>query len=412
MILRARTVVPMTGPPIDNGAVVIKGNRIRAVGTLPEVAALFTGVLVDLGEQVLMPGLINAHCHLDYTMLRRAISPPSGFTTWVQRLNAVKRSLRDEDYLEAIAHGFAELVKWGTTSVLNIESFPELMSRIPTPPIRTWWFYEMIDVRQRITTEDLLDGASIFFRKHAEWTGGFGLSPHAPYTASPDLYQLANECARQDGLLLTTHLAESAEEAAMFERASGPLYDFLQSLGRDMSDCGHGSSVRHLLGWGLIGPEWIVAHMNELEDSDFDLLEKTPVHVVHCPASHRYFRHRPFPLERLRKIGINLSLGTDSLASSNSLSLFDEMRAVCDTQPSVSPREAVEMVTLNPALALRKPRDLGCLYPKARADLIALPIAPKTESLFEEIVDYRKRVEWVMVNGQLLQANQALFPQS
>ena len=70
------------------------------------------------------------------------------------------------------------------------------------------------------------------------------------------------------------------------------------------------------------------------------------------------------------------------------------------------------MVTLNPALALRKPRDLGCLYPKARADLIALPIAPKAESLFEEIVDYRKRVEWVMVNGQLLQANQALFPQS
>jgi cytosine/adenosine deaminase-related metal-dependent hydrolase len=403
MILRARTVVPMTGPPIDNGAVVIKGNRIRAVGTLPEIAAFFTGTLVDMGEQVLMPGLINAHCHLDYTMLRRAIAPPSGFTAWVQRLNAVKRSLSDDDYLQAIADGFVELVKWGTTTVLNIESFPELMSRIPAPPIRTWWFYEMIDVRQRITTEDLLDGAGMFFRKNVDWLGGFGLSPHAPYTASAPLYQLASECARQDGMLLTTHLAESGEEAAMFHRGAGPLFDFLQSLGRDMGDCGHGSPVRHLLGRQLIGPEWIVAHMNELDDSDFDLLQRTPVHVVHCPSSHRYFRHRPFPLERLREIGINISLGTDSLASTNSLSLFDEMRSVCESFPGLSPQQAVEMVTLNPALALRRPRDLGCLYPKARADLIALPIAPAADTLFEEIVDYRKRVDWVMVNGQLLQ---------
>jgi cytosine/adenosine deaminase-related metal-dependent hydrolase len=408
MILRARTVVPMTGPPIDNGAVVVKGNRVRAVGTLPEIAALFTGALFDLGEQVLMPGLINAHCHLDYTMLRRAISPPSGFTAWVQRLNALKRSLRDEDYLEAIALGFAELVKWGTTTVLNIESFPELMSHLPPPPIRTWWFYEMIDVRKRITTDDFLDGAGIFFKKHADWLGGFGLSPHAPYTASAALYQLAAECGRQDGMLLTTHLAESSEEAAMFNRAAGPLYDFMQSLGRDMSDCGHGSPVRHLLGGRIIGPDWIVAHMNELDDSDFDLLRETPVHIVHCPASHRYFSHRPFPMDRLREIGINISLGTDSLASTNTLSLFDEMRAVCDQHPSISPRDAIEMATINPARALRRPGELGSIGPKARADLIALPIAPSSETLFEEIVDYRNRVTWVMVNGQLLQT--ALHP--
>jgi cytosine/adenosine deaminase-related metal-dependent hydrolase len=402
MILRARTLVPMHGPPIDNGAVVVKGNRIRAVGTLPEVTALFTGSIIDLGEQVLIPGLINAHCHLDYTMLRRAISPPRGFTAWVRRLNALKRSLDDEDYLEGIAHGFAELIKWGTTTVLNIESFPELMSRMPPPPIRTWWFYEMIDVRQRVTTENLLDGAGMFFRKHAEWLGGFGLSPHAPYTASADLYKLAGECAQQDKMLVTTHLAESAEESAMFRRASGPLYDFMESLGRDMSDCGHGSPLGLLLGKNLIGPEWIVAHMNDLDEADFALLEKSPFHVVHCPASHRYFGHRPFPMERLRSIGINISLGTDSLASTDSLSLFAEMRTVCDNHPSVSPLQALEMTTVNPARALRRPRDLGCLVPKARADLIALPLAPSAETLFEEIVDHRRRVDWVMVNGQLL----------
>lgn len=403
MILRARTLVPMTGgPPIDNGAVVVKGNRIRAAGTLPEVAALFTGSVIDLGEQVLMPGLINAHCHLDYTMLRRAIQPPRGFTAWVQRLNAIKRSLRDEDYLEAIQRGFAELRKWGTTTVLNIESFPELMSRIPPPPIRTWWFYEMINVRQRITTEDLLDGAGIFFRKHADWLGGFGLSPHAPYTASADLYRLAGECARQDKMLVTTHIAESVEETAMFQRASGPLYDFMRSLGRDMSDCGHGSALRHLLGKGLIGPEWIVAHMNELDEADFALLEKNPLHVVHCPGSHRYFGHQAFPMDRLREIGINVSLGTDSLASTDSLSLFEEMRTVCDRHPSISPLQALEMATVNPAKALRRPMDLGCIVPKARADLIALPISPGADNLYEEIVWHRRAVDWVMVNGQVL----------
>jgi len=403
MILRARTLVTMTGPPIDNGAVAIKGNRIRAAGTFSEVAELFTGTVIDLGEQVLMPGLINAHCHLDYTMLRRAIQPPHGFTAWVQRLNAIKRSLRDEDYLDAIRAGFEELRKWGTTTVLNIESFPELMSRIPPSPLRTWWFYEMIDVRQRVTTEDLLEGAGIFFRKHADWLGGFGLSPHAPYTASADLYQLASACARQDDMPVTTHLAESTEEAAMFRRASGPLYDFMQSLGRDMSDCGHCSPLGLLLGRNLIGPEWIVAHMNELDDADFALLERTPLHVVHCPASHRYFGHQPFPMERLRSIGINISLGTDSLASTDSLSLFDEMRNACRNHPSLSPLDALEMVTINPARALRRPRDLGCILPRAHADLIALPIAPAgASSLFEEIVAHRRPIEWMMVNGHVL----------
>jgi len=403
MILRARTLVTMDGgPPIDNGAVVVKGNRIRAAGTLPEITALFTGAVTDLGEQVLMPGLINAHCHLDYTMLRRAIQPPRGFTAWVQRLNALKRSLRDEDYLDAIHRGFAELRKWGTTTVLNIESFPELMSRVSPPPIRTWWFWEMIDVRRRITTDNLLDGAGMFFRKHADWLGGFGLSPHAPYTASADLYDLANTCAREDGMLLTTHLAESAEESAMFHRASGPLYEFMQSLGRDMSDCGRGSPLSLLLGQGLIGPQWIIAHMNELDEADFALLEKNPLHVVHCPASHRYFSHQPFPMDRLRSIGINISLGTDSLASTDSLSLFDEMREVCDRYPSISPLQALEMATNNPATALRRPLDLGRISFKARADLIALPIAPGEKSVYEEIVWHRRPVDWVMVNGQIL----------
>lgn len=401
MILRARTLVTMDGPPIEDGAVVVKANRIRAAGRFRDIAALYVGTVVDLGERVLMPGLINAHCHLDYTMLRRAIHPPKSFTAWVQRINALKRSFADSDYLDAIALGFAELKKWGTTTVLNIEAFPELMPKMPAPPIRTWWFYEMIDVRQRLVTDDLIAGAGVFFRQHAEWIGGFGLSPHAPYTATRSLYQLVNDCAQNARMPVTTHIAESAEEDAMFRHGEGPLFDFMRSLGRDMGDCGGGkSALALLLEQDLIGPNWIIAHMNELDEQDFALLADRPLNIVHTPCSHSYFSHRPFQYRRLHELGMNISLGTDSLASADALNLFAEMQAVRAQQPWLAAEEIVKAVTVNPARALNN-YELGRIAPDTRADLICVPAAPQSaETVYEEIVANKAPVEWMMVDGQ------------
>lgn len=401
MILRARNVVTMTGPPIEDGAVVVKANRVRAVGRFADIAALYMGSVVDLGERVLMPGLINAHCHLDYTMLRRAIHPPKSFTAWVQRINALKRSFSDSDYLDAIALGFAELKKWGTTTVLNIEAFAELMHKMPAPPIRTWWFYEMIDVRNRLVTDELIAGAGVFFRQHAEWIGGFGLSPHAPYTATRELYRLVNDCAENARMPVTTHIAESAEEDAMFRRGEGPLFELMRSLGRDMRDCGRGeSALAGLLAQGLIGPHWIIAHMNELDESDFALLARQPLNLVHCPCSHSYFSHRPFAYRRLHELGMNISLGTDSLASANALNLFAEMQAVRENEPWLSAEELLKTVTVNPARALNN-YELGHIAPNARADLICVPAAPRgPETVFEEIVANQSPIDWMMIDGQ------------
>src|SRR6478736_5357355 len=121
-IIRARIVVPLEGEPIENGAVAIEGNQIVAVGRAPEVMEqVRADEITDLGEMALMPGLINAHCRLDYTVLRYAIHPPKSFAAWVQRLNAIKRGLGPDDYVRSITRGFAECVKWGTTSVCTIE---------------------------------------------------------------------------------------------------------------------------------------------------------------------------------------------------------------------------------------------------------------------------------------------------
>ena len=405
MIVRARTVVTLDGPPIENGAVAIEDNRIVAVGTLPDLQWLSDGEVVDLGEQVLLPGLINAHCHLDYSMMRLAISAPKSFTAWVQRINALKRSLDSNDYLAAVQRGFRELRKWGTTSVGNIEAFPELMTRLPPSPLRTWWFYEMIDIRHRITTDDVVAGALSFFQHRANSLDSFGLSPHAPYTASLNLYQLANACAAPFSMALTTHLAESAEEFEMFRSARGPLYDFMNSLQRPMGDCGKQTPFAHLWQNGAIDARWLLTHVNTLNEEDFLILGELPrgagPPIIHCPGSHRYFSHPPFPAKRLHDLGVNLCLGTDSLASTNSLSLFDEMRLMRETQPWLRPEQVLRMVTVNPARALRRKGQLGQITPGALADLIALPASGSLEIVHEEIVEHTAPISWTMIDGQI-----------
>src|SRR6266550_8360080 len=146
MIVRARTVVTMDGPPIENGAVAVSGNRIVDVGRFDDIKTRNAGNILDLGEQVLLPGLINAHCHLDYTCLRGKIPPQKSFTEWIRAINAEKATLAPKDYVASINHGFDEAKRFGTTTIANLTAFPELVSRIQAP-IRTWWFAELIDVR-------------------------------------------------------------------------------------------------------------------------------------------------------------------------------------------------------------------------------------------------------------------------
>jgi cytosine/adenosine deaminase-related metal-dependent hydrolase len=405
MILKASIVVPLEGPPIPDGAVMIDDDCIVAVGPASDLMGRNGKEVLDLGPMALLPGLINAHCHLDYSTLRYAISPQPSFTAWVRRINAIKRTLTNEDYEEAIARGFRELQRWGTTSVCNIESIPELMTWMPEPPIRTWWCYEMIDIRHRITTDEVVMGALTFFDKEPVALSNFGLSPHAPYTASRSLYRLAGACAETLKMVLTTHVAESWEEREMFGAARGPLYDFMRSLGRSMEDCGGTTPFHHLWRTGAINRQWLLAHMNELAESDFTLLsslspEERP-HIVHCPGSHAYFRHTPFPYRRLHELGLNLCVGTDSLASTHSLSLLGELRRLRAAEPWLSAPELLATITTNAARALGMEGKLGALRPGASADLIALPVTGNVTSVHEEIVDFRQPIPWMMIDGEI-----------
>jgi cytosine/adenosine deaminase-related metal-dependent hydrolase len=394
MIVRARVVVTMDGPPVENGAVAIEGNRIVDVGKFDDVKRRSAGEIVDLGEQALLPGLINAHCHLDYTCLRGKIQPQESFTDWIRAINDAKTKLTPEDYLASISAGFAEARKFGTTSIVNFEAFPELIART-SPPIRTWWMAELIDVRAPDRAKEIVDLAI----KSLDGVENRGLAPHAPFTTSPDLYRRCAKTARRDNFLLSTHVAESCEEMSMFRDASGPLYEFMKGIGRDMSDCGRETPFGCLMRTVALDERWLIAHLNELAESDFDLLagSTSRFQVIHSPRSHRYFGHSPFPLQRLRSLGFNICLGTDSLASNSDLSLFAEMRELRHKGPALSPQEILETVTVNPARALAQ-RWLGRVKEGSYADMIAVPIEGD-EDLVEEVIAFEQAVPWAMING-------------
>jgi cytosine/adenosine deaminase-related metal-dependent hydrolase len=333
--------------------------------------------------------------------MRGAILPPENFPRWIRRINDLKRSLTDEDYLASIAAGYRELRRWGTTSVFNIESFPELMVRLPAPPLRTWWFYELLDIRTRIHTEDVVAGALTFFDQRRDWLGGFGLSPHAPYTTSAGLYELTKFCAEKYTMPWTTHLAETEEEFAMFTESAGPLHDFLKDLGRNMDDTGGVTPVEHVFRGPGVPEGAILAHMNRLADSDYAILaRRRDVTVVHCPKCHAYFRRPEFPLHRLRAIGLPVALGTDSLASNASLDLFAEMRQLRTTHPDVSAQDVVGMVTTVPAKAIGQAGQLGELRPGAQADLIAVPAPDPHRDPWETVVENREPIAWMRVAGR------------
>ena len=422
MIIRTRTVVTMDGAPIDNGAVAVSDDRIddSPAGSLPswaarprrsapagsvvdvgkfdEITSRNAGEIVDLGEQALLPGLINAHCHLDYTCLRGKIPPQKSFADWIRAINTEKANLSPKDYLASINGGFAEAKRFGTTTIANLTAFPELIPKI-SAPIRTWWFAELIDVRAPDRAGEIVEFAIESLKSAHNW----GLAPHALFTASKNLYRRCVEIARRNDILLTTHLAESQEEMEMFHDASGPLYEFLKGIGRPMNDCGSKTPLGLFL--GAIGdralPQCIVAHLNEVTQSDFNLLEKSgrQFHVVHSPRSHDYFKHSRFPFEKLRVLGFNICLGTDSLASNENLSLFAEMRAFQKEFPGVPPEEVLQMVTVNPARALRQENALGRIRRGCRADLISIPCSG-TDDVFAEIIAFEEAVDWILLNGK------------
>ena len=244
-ILRARTVFPVSAPPLADGAVVIRQGRILSVGPAGDLVR-GDSTVIDLGDVVLLPGLVNAHCHLDYTSMAGQIAAPRTFTDWIKLITAGKSGWLYSDFAASWLAGAKMLLQNGTTTVADVEMSPDLLPEVwDATPLRVLSCLEMTGVLRRRPPVELLQEAAEKIASLPAGRSWAGLSPHAPYSTAPDLLRGSAALARERGWLMVTHLAESVDEFAMFTRREGPLYDWLSRNGRDMADCGLGTPVEH-----------------------------------------------------------------------------------------------------------------------------------------------------------------------
>jgi len=408
MILRARTILPISRPPIENGALLVAGNRIRVVGPWPDLKSETGEEVFDLGEVILLPGLVNAHCHLDYTDMGGELPPPQSFTDWIPLITAAKTAWSYSDYAHSWLRGAHMLLRNGTTTVADIEAMPDLLPEVwDATPLRVVSFLEMTGIRARRQPNEILREAveKIDSLPHARCSAA--LSPHAPYSTLPELLRNSAKLARKRRWPLCAHVAESEDEFEMFAHARGRMFDWLQRNQRDNSDCGLGSPVEHLARNKVLGKNLIAVHANLLARGDAALLGKYRVNVVHCPRSHAYFRHPPFMRERLVNAGVNLCLGTDSLATVRKvgkqkpeLNLFEEMRTLAVADKTVSPERILTMATINGARALGMKGQIGELLENALADLIVIPAGEKDGDSYETVLAHTDSVSASMIDGR------------
>ena len=227
-VLRARLVVPVSRPIIKDGAVCFAGNRITAVGRWRDCPAAKRREAVDLGEVALLPGLINAHCHLDYTHMAGQFPPPRVFTDWLKVITTTKAQWDLAEYTKSWQEGARMLVRTGTTTVADIEAVPQLLPKIwASTPLRVFSFLEMLGITSRRTPRAILEEAldKISTLEHARCRPA--LSPHAPYSTLPELLRLSARTARNRGWRMCIHVAESALEFAMFTHGHGEMFDWL-----------------------------------------------------------------------------------------------------------------------------------------------------------------------------------------
>ena len=373
LTLRARYVFPVASPPLQDATVTVDRGRIVHVGNAPASADL-----LDLGNVALLPGLVNAHTHLEFSQLTSPIGRPgSGMAEWIRDVVAYRRQSASTATDAAIRTGLTECLTQGVTTVGEIAQ-PGWPTRVVAESqINTTVFLELLaPVSQRVgpAIEHAHDHIRAASRSTA-WRPG--LSPHTPFTVHPSLLDAAISLSAQHAIPLAFHLAESADEMELLASGGGPLRNLLEELGA----------------WqpGLIQPDsrpvdylrrlaaahrTLIIHGNYLDAEEIALLAqyRQRMSVVYCPRTHAWFGHRPYPLQEMLDAGVCVALGTDSRASSPDLSLLAEMRQVAHDHPQVGRDIVLQLATIHAAQSLGLSPQIGSLEPGKWADLTAIQL--------------------------------------
>jgi cytosine/adenosine deaminase-related metal-dependent hydrolase len=366
-VISADCVLPVEGPPIPDGAIAVEDGRIAAVGTRAEL-----GDSTHYAESVIVPGFVNAHSHLEYAVYAGFGDGLGDFAEWITLHIQRKARIGWEQYVDIARFGAAQCLASGVTAVgdcsysgatavacadlgLRATVYLEVFGADPTAALE-----HFAEIRERV------DG---FFSDRVR----AGVSPHAPYSVSLELYRACAEL----GLPVATHISESPAEILYLTRGEGPWGAYSDLLVPAPGTTG----TRMLAEDGLLGREVLAAHCVMLEPDEIDLLVSTGTGVAHCPRSNAALGCGVAPLAELRGAGARIGVGTDSPASAPSFDFFEELRAVVLTararaqRPSaLSPAETLELATLGGARALALDDELGSLVPGKRADFAVVSL--------------------------------------
>ena len=391
MLILADALVSTPDRVLRPGRLRVSGRTIQAVGS--DLQALPGEEVLKLPGLTLAPGFLNLHAHLELSPLHGKIAPRLPFAEWLRQILLLLPGLHATARTASILETSRSAAESGTTSILTILSDPRSLGGLAGTLPRIWWAFEFMDLHGDPQPARQMDRLAAWLSRNpgCEWHAA--ISPHAPYSASMDLYRACAALAQDLRLPFTTHWAESAEEIKLFQANEGSLRPLLP-------DGWIPGSLSARSGAWPKGS--LMAHGNFPSKEDLQILQNRGGYIVHCPTSHAWFGRPPFPWEALRMHEIPVILGTDSPASSENrfLDLRAEARAFLQTHPTTSLAEIWAMLTTLPARALGQEGRLGCLAPGAEADWVGWKLDPSLDPV-PAILAATEPAEILSVAGRL-----------
>jgi cytosine/adenosine deaminase-related metal-dependent hydrolase len=390
IVHRAAWVLPIAGPPIRDGWVAVDGDRIAACGGGEPPAGPAAPPPFDGNPLVIMPALVNAHTHLELSYLQGQVPPASWFGEWMQKLVEVRRGYTNPfapEILERIRAAIQEARRFGTGVIGDISNTLATVPALGEAGMPAHVFHEVLGfnladpaahvsaARQRV---DALAGMDASVR--------LSIAPHAPYSVSPALFaSISKEVA---ACRSSVHLGESPEEVAFLADGGGPIRGALEAIGAWNPDwtapeCG---PVEYVDRFGLLSDRLLVVHGVRLSGDELARLAAAGATLVTCPRSNRWVGAGDPPVERFYGSGVRVAIGTDSLASVETLSVFAEMAAIRRLSAAIPARAIVASATINGAEALGFGSDFGTIEPGKRAALLGVRVPPGVGDVEEYLV--------------------------
>jgi cytosine/adenosine deaminase-related metal-dependent hydrolase len=330
-IYQARWVLPVSSPPIADGAIAVNGQQIVSIGTHSALSAQFTGATtLDLGQSAIIPGLVNAHSHLELTAMRGFLEDEAAdFFAWLRKLTQARLDRMTADDLRVSASwGACEAVRAGVTCVADAsDAALQSMNALSDVGLRGIVFQESFGPDPGLAQENIekLTKKIASLRERETSLVNVGVSPHAPYTVCARQLQMISRFALDEKLPVMMHAAETEMEVSFLREGRGPFAEGLRSRGIEWHAPGV-STIQYLHDVGVLESRPLLAHCIHVDESDLETIKQTETRVAHCPKSNAKLGHGIAPFAKMIEKRIDVGLGSDSVASNNTCDLLEEAR--------------------------------------------------------------------------------------